>query len=96
MSLLASALGSELGATGTTSALACALGATYLIWLGAASLRTMTGAVAGLFVAATLANLTGNEDPAANLQWYWHLVLGNFAFAVAFLATDPTTTPLTK
>jgi Na+-transporting NADH:ubiquinone oxidoreductase subunit B len=30
------------------------------------------------------------------IPWYWHLATGSFAFGLAFIATDPTTMPLTK
>jgi Na+-transporting NADH:ubiquinone oxidoreductase subunit B len=88
-------LGQELGALATGSTLACLIGAVFLIYKGAASRRTVLGALGGLVVAAVLFNYSGNEDPAWLLPWHWHLALGNFAFGVAFLATDPTTLPTT-
>jgi Na+-transporting NADH:ubiquinone oxidoreductase subunit B len=33
---------------------------------------------------------------AANVPWTWHLAVGNVAFALAFVATDPTTCPATR
>jgi Na+-transporting NADH:ubiquinone oxidoreductase subunit B len=48
-----------------------------------------------LIVSTLLVNQSGNAEGAWQVPWYWHLVVGNFAFAVVFLATDPTTTPLT-
>lgn len=80
-------LGSEIGAIGTPSDLACLLGAVFLIARGAASARIVIGAVAGLAAAGTL---------FGELPWYWHLALGHFTFLVAFVATDPTTEPTTK
>ena len=88
-------LGVELGAAGTVSTAACILGAAYLVRVGAASPRTLLGAIIGLVVAAMLANLAGPADSVWQVSWYWHLALGNFAFALVFLATDPTTSPLT-
>ena len=95
LSLTGTLLGAELGAVGSTSALACLLGFAYLIRVGAASLRTVLGAFTGLLLTATLMQLVGGDDPAWQLPWYWHLALGNFAFAIVFIATDPTCTPLT-
>lgn len=80
-------LGREIGALGTSSALACLLGAAFLVARRAASARIIAAALASLSVAAAL----GSELP-----WHWHLALGNFAFSVAFLVTDPTTEPKTK
>lgn len=87
--------GAELGAVGAVSAAACLLGGVYLVRAGAASARTLLGGLIGLVAVALLANLFGPADAAWQVPWYWHLALGNFAFALVFLATDPTTTPLT-
>jgi Na+-transporting NADH:ubiquinone oxidoreductase subunit B len=89
-------LGRELGAIGTGSALACMAGAAYLVFAGVVSWRTLAGAFVGLFVAAGIANLFTGDDPAWGIPWYTHLVVGNFAFGVAFLATDPSVGPLTR
>jgi Na+-transporting NADH:ubiquinone oxidoreductase subunit B len=75
-------LGQQIGATGAASAGACALGAAYLIVRRRAAWQSLVGAVAGLSLAGWW---------LATLPWYWHLVLGNFAFASAFILTDPTT-----
>jgi Na+-transporting NADH:ubiquinone oxidoreductase subunit B len=94
---LDSFLGREPGALGETSALACLLGAAFLVYAGLASWRIMLGAVAGLI--ATCALLDASLDPdrlSASLPWYWHLTTGSFAFGVAFLATDPVTSATTR
>lgn len=68
----------------SASVLACVLGATILVGVGAASLRTVLGMVAaGLLAAWVLA------DGA------WSFATGSFAFAAAFVITDPTTAALT-
>jgi Na+-transporting NADH:ubiquinone oxidoreductase subunit B len=84
------------GALGTPSALACALGGAYLVIRGAASWRTLAGAVIAVIAATTVLGALPAADPLWQLPWHWHLVLGNFAFAVAFLATDPSTGALTR
>jgi len=89
-------LGQEMGAIATGSALACLIGALFLIQQGAASRRTLLGALGGLFVTALLFNYSGSDDPAWLLPGHWHLALGSFAFGIAFLATDPTTSPTTQ
>ena len=88
-------LGQEIGFLATGSALACLIGAVFLIYNGAASWRTVLGALGGLAATALLFNQWGGEDPAWLLPWHWHVAIGSFAFGIAFLATDPTTLPTT-
>jgi len=89
-------LGWEPGAPGETSALACALGAAWLLYAGLASWRVVAGGVLGLVAAAWVANTLGDPTrPVVGLPVSWHLTSGSFAFALAFLATDPVTSPLT-
>jgi Na+-transporting NADH:ubiquinone oxidoreductase subunit B len=83
--------GREPGLLGTGSALACMAGALWLAVAGVASLRTLTGALFGLLLAATIATALGGTYPA-----HWHFALGSFAFCWAFTLTDPTTLPLTR
>jgi Na+-transporting NADH:ubiquinone oxidoreductase subunit B len=90
-------LGFEPGGLGETSALACALGATLLVWMGLASWRVILGGVAGLAAAAALANAFGDPGrPLVGLPVAWHLTTGSFAFGIAFLATDPVTSAVTR
>lgn len=85
--------GREIGALGAPSALACLAGSGLLIARGAASWRTIAGALIGSALALYL--LSASDDPAAQIPWRWQLATGYFAFGLAFVATDPTTTPLT-
>jgi Na+-transporting NADH:ubiquinone oxidoreductase subunit B len=94
--LWAYALGQELGAFGTGSALACALGAAYLVYAGSVSWRTIAGGVAGVLVVATLSAWMTADNAAATLPWYAHFAVGNLAFVLAFIATDPSMAPLTR
>lgn len=89
-------LGLVPGAIGATSTLACLIGAALLIGTRVASARIMAGMLIGMTASATIFNLIG--DPAnayAAMSWHWHLVLGSFAFATVFLATDPVSAPMT-
>lgn len=86
LSWVALFLGSEIGFLGTPSALASLLGAVYLIARKIAPI----GIVAGALVTILLTSVLISEIP-----WLWHLALGNFAFVLAFIATDPTTKPAT-
>lgn len=80
-------LGREVGAFGAPSALACLAGAAYLAARGTVSWRVVAGALLGLAAVSTL---------AGPLAWHWHLALGSFALALAFVATDPSVVPATR
>ncbi|MEZ7979300.1 MAG: NADH:ubiquinone reductase (Na(+)-transporting) subunit B [Myxococcota bacterium] len=78
------------GSMGETSTLACLLGAALLIWTGIGSWRTMAGVVGGTIVMAGLLNVVGSDtNPMFQVPWYWHAVLGGWAFGMVFMATDP-------
>jgi Na+-transporting NADH:ubiquinone oxidoreductase subunit B len=68
-------------------ALTCAAGAFTLVASGAASARTLGGALLALLVAA----LFDNANSAAE-----HAAYGSFTFCWAFVLTDPTTQALTR
>ncbi len=83
-------LGSIHGSFGETSALACILGGIFLMFTGVASWRIIAGVFAGMVVTALLFNALGSAtNPMFAMPWYWHLVLGGFAFGMMFMATDP-------
>ncbi len=84
-------LGSIPGSMGETSALACLLGALLLIATGVGSWRIMLGVVAGtVFISLVMNAFAGSSDnPMLGVPWYWHMVLGGWAFGTVFMATDP-------
>ena len=83
-------LGNQPGPIGISSPLGCAIGALYLLYRGVASWRIMLGSAIGLIVAVSVFNTFGPaDDPNFNVPWYWHMVLGAWAFFTVFLATDP-------
>ena len=85
-------IGGQPGLPGVGAAGACVLGAIWLTAAGAASHRTLLGAIAGLLGAALLARLIVGSPMLA----HWHFVLGSAAFGWAFLLTDPSTLPMTR
>jgi len=91
--LLPYASGREIGAIGAVSTFACLAGALYLIHAGAASWRIVAGGILGILIPAVF--LTWADVDGA-LPGQWHLALGNLAFALAFLITDPGAAPLTR
>jgi len=85
-------LGVMPGSLGETSTLACLIGGAFLIYTGIASWRIVVGVFAGMLVTAYLFNGVAEPgNPMYAMQWYWHLVLGGFAFGMVFMATDPVT-----
>lgn len=84
------------GSMGETSALACLFGAVVLLVSGIGSWRIMFSVLAGGAVLATLFNLMGSAtNPLFAMPFYWHLVLGGFAFGTVFMATDPVSASMT-
>jgi Na+-transporting NADH:ubiquinone oxidoreductase subunit B len=89
-------LGFELGSMGETSALACLLGAAILLWTRVASWRVMAGVVLGTVMAAALLNAIGSDtNPMFAVPFWWHMVLGGWAFGTVFMVTDPVTATYT-
>ncbi len=88
-------LGQVQGSIGATSTLACLLGAVFLIYTRIASWRIMAGVFLGMVGTTLLFNLFGHQ-PMAGMPWYWHLVLGGYAFGMVFMATDPVSASMTE
>ena len=83
------------GSIGETSTLWIMVGAVFLALTGIASWRVMVGAILGLTGMAALTNfmaeITGSTNTMLTLPAHYHLVMGGFAFGVAFMATEPVT-----
>lgn len=79
------------GSIAETSVIPILVGAAILIALGIGSWRIMVGGVIGLIAGASLLNLlpADNFSPFTQLPFYYHLVMGSFAFGIVFMATDP-------
>jgi len=89
-------LGFEPGSLGETSALACLIGAAILIVTKVGSWRIMAGVAAGTVAMSLLLNAIGSETNYwFAMPFWWHMVLGGWAFGTAFMATDPVTAPFT-
>jgi Na+-transporting NADH:ubiquinone oxidoreductase subunit B len=85
------------GSMGETSALACLFGAAVLIVTGIGSWRTMAGVTVGTVAMVLLLNGVGSEtNPAFAMPFWWHMVVGGWAFGMVFMATDPVTSAFTK
>jgi Na+-transporting NADH:ubiquinone oxidoreductase subunit B len=90
-------LGPIQGSLGETSALACLLGGVFLVYSGIASWRIIAGVFIGMVATTLVFNAVGSDtNPMFAMPWYWHLVLGGFAFGMVFMATDPVTACVTN
>lgn len=84
------------GSMGETSTIAILLGAVYLIASGIGSWRIMLSVLIGAVGFGVLLNTIGSTtNPMFSVPWYWHLVLGGFAFGTVFMATDPVSASMT-
>jgi Na+-transporting NADH:ubiquinone oxidoreductase subunit B len=90
-------IGREQGSIGETSTLAILIGGALLLYTRIASWRIMLGMFLGMTAFATLLNVAGSDtNPFFATPWYWHLVLGGFAFGMVFMATDPVSASMTN
>lgn len=90
-------LGFMPGSMGETSTLAILIGAAVLLWTKIASWRIMLGCFLGMAATSALFNLIGSgTNPMFAMPWYWHLVVGGFAFGMVFMATDPVSASMTN
>jgi Na+-transporting NADH:ubiquinone oxidoreductase subunit B len=90
-------VGWEPGSMGETSALACLIGAVIILVTKVGSWRTMAGVVLGTIAMASLLNAVGSStNPWFGVPFWWHMVLGGWAFGTVFMATDPVTSPFSE
>ena len=83
-------LGNIQGSLGETSTLACLLGLAFLLMTRIANWRLIVGCLGGMIAFSLLLNVIGSDtNPMFSMPWYWHLVLGGYAFGLAFMVTEP-------
>ncbi len=83
-------LGTMPGSMGETSTLLCLVGAAVLIFTQIGSWRIMLGSLLGMIAMSSLLNLLApSPEHYMAIPWYWHLVVGGYAFGTVFMATDP-------
>jgi Na+-transporting NADH:ubiquinone oxidoreductase subunit B len=86
--------GFEPGSMGETSALACLIGAVIIAVTKVGSWRIMVGVALGTVAMSLVFNAIGSHtNPWFAVPFWWHMVLGGWAFGMAFMATDPVTAP---
>jgi Na+-transporting NADH:ubiquinone oxidoreductase subunit B len=85
------------GSVGEVSTFAILLGAVVLLATQIASWRIMAGVMIGMIATSLLFNSIGSAtNPMFATPWYWHFVLGGFAFGMVFMATDPVSASMTN
>ena len=85
------------GSVGETSTLAIFIGGAVLLLTKIAAWRIVAGVMIGMVATSTLFNVIGSDsNPMFAMPWHWHLVVGGFAFAMLFMATDPVSASMTN
>nr|VFK54566.1 MAG: Na+-transporting NADH:ubiquinone oxidoreductase subunit B [Candidatus Kentron sp. TUN]VFK56840.1 MAG: Na+-transporting NADH:ubiquinone oxidoreductase subunit B [Candidatus Kentron sp. TUN]VFK57464.1 MAG: Na+-transporting NADH:ubiquinone oxidoreductase subunit B [Candidatus Kentron sp. TUN] len=85
------------GSFGETSTLMCLLGAAFLLSTRIASYRIILGVLIGMIATVLLLNWIGSDtNPMFSIPWYWHAVLGGYAFGLVYMATDPVSSSMTN
>nr|WP_321457893.1 NADH:ubiquinone reductase (Na(+)-transporting) subunit B [uncultured Cohaesibacter sp.] len=78
------------GSMGETSALACLIGGLVLVFTRIANWRLIVGCIAGTVAFSALLNLIGSDtNPMFGMPFWWHMVLGGWAFGLVFMVTEP-------
>ena len=78
------------GSLGETSTLACFVGLAFLLVTKIANYRMVVGCLGGMIGFSLLLNWIGSDtNPMFAMPWYWHLVLGSYAFGLCFMVTEP-------
>jgi len=96
LTLIDAFLGRMQGSIGETSTLAILIGAAILLVTRIASWRIMAGVCLSTIVFSLMFNMIGSDtNPMFATPWYWHFVLGGFAFGTVFMATDPVSAAMT-
>ncbi|MCH2068876.1 NADH:ubiquinone reductase (Na(+)-transporting) subunit B [Shimia sp.] len=83
-------IGTVQGSIGEVSALACLVGLAFLLITKIANWRLVVGCMGGMIGFSLLLNLIGSDtNPMFAMPWYWHFVVGGFAFGMVFMVTEP-------
>jgi Na+-transporting NADH:ubiquinone oxidoreductase subunit B len=81
-------IGTIPGSVGETSTLAILIGAFILIVTGIGSWKIIVSVFGGGLAMGLLLN-AASANPYMELPFYYHFVMGGFAFGAVFMATDP-------
>ncbi|MEM7412759.1 MAG: NADH:ubiquinone reductase (Na(+)-transporting) subunit B [Myxococcota bacterium] len=85
------------GSMGETSAFGALLGMGILLVTRIGSWQTITGVTLGTIVMASMLNGIGSStNPMFEVPFWWHMVLGGWAFGMVYMATDPVSSAFTS
>ncbi|WP_226704474.1 NADH:ubiquinone reductase (Na(+)-transporting) subunit B [Microbulbifer elongatus] len=85
------------GSIGETSTFVILIAGVILMGMKIASWRIVAGTMLGMMATSLMFNMVGSETNAFfNVPWYWHLVVGGFAFGLIFMTTDPVSAAMTN
>ena len=85
-------IGSMPGSIRETSTLFILLGLLLLFYNKVASWRIVVGVLLGTIFTSALFNTIGSDtNPMFSLPFYWHIVIGGYAFGLTFMAVEPVT-----
>ncbi len=85
------------GSVGETSTLIILIMGCVLMISKIASWRIVGSVLFGMIAMSLLLNVIGSKtNPMFAMPWYWHLVLGGFAFGMVYMATDPVSAAMTN
>ncbi|WP_445375402.1 NADH:ubiquinone reductase (Na(+)-transporting) subunit B [Photorhabdus tasmaniensis] len=89
-------IGNLPGSIGEVSTLMIFIGGAIILFTRIASWRIVAGVMLGMVATSYLFNAIGSDtNPLFAMPWYWHMVLGGFAFGMIFMATDPVSASFT-
>lgn len=85
------------GSVGETSTAMILIGGAVLLLMKIASYRIVFGVMIGMIGTSLLFNTVGSDtNPMFEVPPHWHFVIGGFAFAMMFMATDPVSASMTN
>ena len=83
-------LGNIPGSVGETSIIAILIGLIILLVTKVASWRIVAGTMAGMILMSSILNIAGSDtNPMFAMPFWWHMVIGGYAFGLVFMATEP-------
>ncbi|MFQ3206651.1 MAG: Na+-transporting NADH:ubiquinone oxidoreductase subunit B [Glaciecola sp.] len=90
-------IGNVPGSVGEVSSLLIMLGGLFIIYMGIASWRIVSGVGLGVVFFSTLLNFFATDTTSIwAMPFYWHFVIGGLAFGMFFMATDPVSSSFTN
>ena len=86
------------GSIGEVSTLALLIGGLALLFMRIASYQIVLGTIIATVVTSLVYGAVGNAEsnPMFDMPFWWHFVLGGYAFGLFFMTTDPVSAAMTN